>query len=126
MSVRRKTNNRITLFRDCFICGKKITTTADTPFVRQISNVNGKKQANVYFCSFDCKMKSYKHVFDGKADKRRKEKESERSSEKNKKYYMLHSEKEKKRQKKNYWKNVEESRKNLKYQREKRKLLNGE
>ena len=57
MSVRRKTSNRLTLFRKCFICGKDIVTTADTPFVRQIANVNGKKQATVYFCSESCKQK---------------------------------------------------------------------
>ena len=73
LSVRRKTNNRLTLFRKCFICGKDIVTTADTPFIRQIANVNGKKQATVYFCSESCKRKSYKHLFDGNADKRRKE-----------------------------------------------------
>ena len=44
MSVRRKTNNRLTLFRKCFICGKDIVTTADTPFIRQIANVNGKNR----------------------------------------------------------------------------------
>ena len=75
MSVRRKTNNRMTLFRDCFICGKRFSTTADTPFVRQVTNVKGKKQATVYFCSATCKAKSYKHLFDGKADERRKERE---------------------------------------------------
>lgn len=126
MSVRRKTNNRMTLFRDCFICGKHIVTTADTPFVRQITNVNGKKQATVYFCSASCKAKSYKHLFDGKADKRRKERDAIRSKGKNRKYYQKHTEEEKRRQKEKYWKNVEESRKNIKYQREKRKLLNGD
>ena len=59
--------SRKTLFRDCFICGKHFSTTADTPFVRQVTNVNGKKQATVYFCSEACKRKSYKHLFDGKA-----------------------------------------------------------
>ena len=116
----------MTLFRNCFICGKHIVTTADTPFVRQITNVNGKKQATVYFCSASCKAKSYKHIFDGKADDRRKDKEEKRSKEKNKKYYMAHAEKEKRRQKEKYWKNVEQSRLDLNYQRKKRKLLSGD
>ena len=79
--------SRKTLFRDCFICGKHFSTTADTPFVRQVTNVNGKKQATVYFCSEGCKRKSYKHIFDGKADQRRKEREEKRDvREKNRKY----------------------------------------
>lgn len=34
MSVRRKTTNRLTLFRSCATCGREIVTTADTPFMR--------------------------------------------------------------------------------------------
>lgn len=113
----------MTLYRDCFICGKNIVTTADTPFVRQIANVNGKKQATVYFCSESCKKKSYKHIFDGKSDERRKEREAKRAKEKNKRYYQKHKEQEKRRQKERYWKNLQQSRLDLKYQREKKKLL---
>lgn len=91
MSVRRKTNNRLTLFRKCFICGKDIVTTADTPFIRQIANVNGKKQATVYFCSESCKRKSYKHLFDGNADKRRREREEKRDVKEKKQTILFFS-----------------------------------
>lgn len=126
MSVRRKTNNRMTLFRNCFICGKNIVTTADTPFVRQISNVNGKKQATVYFCSEGCKKSSYKHIgwFDGKADIRREEREAKRDiKEKNRRYYLAHAEEIKAKKRKQYQENREEYLLNKKYSREKRKLL---
>lgn len=126
MSVRRKTNNRMTLFRNCFICGKNIVTTADTPFVRQISNVNGKKQATVYFCSEGCKKSSYKHIgwFDGKADIRREEREAKRDiKEKNRRYYLAHAEEIKAKKRKQYQENREEYLLNQKYSREKRKLL---
>ena len=78
MAVRRRTENRRMLIRECYMCGKIINTTASSPFMRQIANVNGKKQAIVYFCSESCKNKSYKHKFDGEAWKRKKQRESER------------------------------------------------
>lgn len=124
MSIRKKTNNRKTLFRDCFICGKHFSTTADTPFVRQITNVNGKKQATVYFCSESCKNKSYKHLFDGNAEKRRKEREYKRDiKEKNRKYYFLHSEEIKAKKRDEYYKNRESYLLDQKYNRQKRELI---
>ena len=124
MSVRRKTENRKILFRDCFICGKHFSTTADTPFVRQMYNVDGKKQKTCYFCSEGCKKKSYKHLFDGKADQRRKERDTRRDiKEKNKRYYLAHSEEIKAKQKKRYQENREEMLLNQRYNREKRKLM---
>ena len=124
MSIRRKTVNRKTLYRDCFICGKHFSTTSDTPFMRQITNVNGKKQATVYFCSESCKKKSYKHLFDGKADDRRKERESKRDvKEKNHQYYMKHAEDIKAKKRLYYAENKEEVLLNQKYNREKRKLI---
>lgn len=127
LSVRRKTNNRLTLFRKCFICGKDIVTTADTPFIRQMANVNGKKQATVYFCSESCKRKSYKHLFDGNADKRRKEREEKRDvKEKNRRYYFSHAEEIKAKKRSEYSKNREKYLLDQKYSRQKRKINEGE
>lgn len=47
MSVRRNTTNRLTLYRVCYTCGKSFRTTADNPFMRQMYNVDGKKQKTV-------------------------------------------------------------------------------
>ena len=88
MAVRRKTANRLTLFRTCHTCGKSIVTTADTPFVRQI--VIGGRQVTCYFCGEACKRASYKHTgwWDGLADARRKAREATRDTkEKNRRYY---------------------------------------
>ena len=127
LSVRRKTNNRLTLFRKCFICGKDIVTTADTPFIRQIANVNGKKQATVYFCSESCKRKSYKHLFDVKADKRRREREAKREKKKkNRRYYFSHAEEIKAKKRSEYSKNREKYLLDQKYNRQKRKINEGE
>lgn len=125
MSVRKTgTMSRKTLFRDCFICGKHFSTTADTPFVRQITNVNGKKQATVYFCSASCKKKSYKHIFDGKSDERRRERESKRDvTDKNRKYYLKNSEEIRRKQMEKYYENREEELLTQKYNRKKRKIL---
>lgn len=93
MSVRRNTTNRLTLFRTCYVCGQTMITTADTPFMRQLKNVDGKKEKTVYFCSESCKNSTYKHLFDGLAWKRREEKEQNRNiKEKNYKYYHAHKE----------------------------------
>lgn len=79
MSARRKTVNRLTLFRQCGTCGKSIVTTADTPWIRQVPR-DGKRQAITYYCSKKCFAASYKHVgwYDGKAEERRKERERNR------------------------------------------------
>ena len=78
MGCRRNTNNRLTLFRTCYVCGKTFSTTADTPFIRQIPNVDGKKQKTCYFCSEACKASTYKHLFDGKAQERKRERDRKR------------------------------------------------
>ena len=80
MSVRRQTTNRLTLLRHCETCGKAFTTTADTPFVRQMTK-GVRRQATVYFCSEICKQASYKHLFDGKAHERRLQKDRNRDKE---------------------------------------------
>lgn len=123
MSVRRKTGNRLILFRTCHTCGKSIVTTADTPFVRQIV-IDG-RQVTCYFCSEGCKRDSYKHSgwWDGLADARRKEKEAARAQEKNRRYYTAHAEKERRRARARYWMDPEAARAASKYQRVKRKSM---
>lgn len=124
MSVRRDTTNRLSLIRVCHICGRSFSTTAATPFMRQMYNVDGKRQKTCYFCSEACKLASYKHLFDGKAAERRKTREAARDiSEKNRRYYAAHAEQERKRTLGRYWKDPEASRASNAYQRKKRKLL---
>lgn len=125
MSVRRKTENRLWLFRKCQICGKEFRTQADTPWIRQLPNIDGKKQKTCYFCSETCFKKSYKRIgwYDGLAWKRREEKEAKRDiKEKNRKYYQTHKEKERARRKEYYWKHHEEELEANKYYKRKRKL----
>ena len=123
MAVRRDTTNRLTLYRTCHICGKSFVTTADTPFVRQITNVDGKRQKTCYFCSESCKKASYKHLWDGKAEVRRAEREAKRDiSEKNRRYYAAHAEQERQRAKERYWADPESARANNRYKRKKRGL----
>lgn len=123
MSMRWDADKRLLLHRQCQTCGKWIFTTASSPFMRQMTNINGKKQAIVYFCSKSCKDKSYKHKFDGLADVRRQERERNRDvKEKNRKYYEKHAEELKEKAKKRYWENHEEMVENLRYQRKKKNL----
>lgn len=127
MSIRKKTDKRLTLHRQCYTCGKWMFTTASSPLMRQMPNVNGKKQATVYFCSKTCKDKTYKHKFDGLADVRRMEREAKRDyTEKNRKYYYSHWDELREKRIKKYWENHEEMLENLRYQRKKRKLQNQE
>ena len=92
-----------------------------------MANVNGKKQATVYFCSESCKRKSYKHLFDGNADKRRKEREEKRDiKEKNRRYYLSHAEEIKAKKRDEYSKNREKYLLDQKYSRQKRKINEGE
>lgn len=124
MSVRRNTTNRMTLFRNCHTCGLVIVTSAASPFMRQMYNVDGKKQKTCYFCSERCKRASYKHLFDGKADERRKAREASRNvSEKNRRYYAAHAEQERRRAKERYWADHDGSLSGLAFQRKKRKLM---
>lgn len=91
--VRRQTTNRLTLFRTCYVCGQTMITTADTPFMRQLPNVDGKKQKTCYFCSESCKQSTYIHNFDGLAWKRKQEYEAQRDTkEKNRRFYAAHAE----------------------------------
>lgn len=94
MSVRRETTNRLTLYRTCGTCGKRIVTTADTPWVRQVPR-DGKAQATTYFCSEKCFSASYKHIgwFDGKAEERRRAKDASRDNrERCRRYNEAHRE----------------------------------
>lgn len=123
MSVRRGTTNRMTLYRECGICGRSIVTTADTPWVRQMPR-DGKKQATVYFCSEKCFAASYKHIgwYDGKTEQRRAEREANRDTkEKNRRYYATHREEEKARQKARYYGNLEASRLTVQFNHQKRR-----
>lgn len=129
MSVRKQTTNRLTLYRTCHICGKNIITTADTPWIRRIPNVNGKKEKTCYFCSEKCFASSYKHIgfYDGKADKRRKEKEMNRDKrDKNYRYYHSHEKELREKRKKRYLENREEELLSNKYYKMKRKLMKGD
>ena len=84
------------------------------------------RQITTYFCSETCKKSTYKHLFDGKADIRRAEREAERDiSAKNRLYYERHAEQERARAKARYWSDPERYRADNKYQREKRKLILG-
>lgn len=121
MSARKNTTNRLTLIRECGVCGKSFSTTADTPWLRQMV-VDG-RQINTYFCSRSCHSASYKHKFDGKAEGRRKQREAERASEKNRLYYQRHIEQERARARRRYWADPERARADQEYQRRKRKLL---
>lgn len=104
MAIRKQTTNRLRLVRTCYVCGKTFPTTADSPFMRQLYNVDGKKQKTCYFCSERCKNSTYKHRFDGRADIRREEKERRREANRdrrtyNRQYYQEHAEAERARQK---------------------------
>lgn len=125
MSVRRKTENRLTLYRTCGICGKSFVTTADTPWVRMVPR-DGKRQVITYYCSSSCFHASYKHKFDGKAPERKKERDKNRDvSEKNRRYYQAHAEELRRKAKEKYWADPEKARSDNVYQREKRKLIAG-
>lgn len=129
MSVRKQTTNRLTLYRTCHICGKHIITTADTPWIRRIPNVYGKKEKTCYFCSEKCFASSYKHIgfYDGNANKRRKEKEMNRDKrDKNYRYYHSHEKELREKRKKRYWENREEELLSNKYYKMKRKLMKGD
>ena len=126
MSIRRNTKNRLMLIRTCHTCGRTFSVTADSPFMRMIPNVDGKKQKTCYFCTEKCYAASYKHIgfFDGLAWKRRQEREARRDiREKNRRYYAAHAEQERERARARYWADPEQARADNAYQRRKRKLL---
>ena len=126
MSVRRKTDRRLTLIRPCGTCGQMVVTTAASPLMRQMER-DGKRQATTYFCSQSCKEASYKHpgFYDGKADERRQEREKNRDvREKNRRYYAAHSEELRAKKRAYYAAHPGLSAENSRYQREKTKILN--
>lgn len=126
MGIRKDTTNRRMLFRTCHICGQTLALTADTPFMRQMTNVNGKKQTTVYFCSESCKRASYKHPgwWDGKAEQRRQERQEKRDwSAKFRRYYAEHAEQCREKKRKYYAEHREECIAANRYSRQKRKLL---
>lgn len=111
MSVRRNTTNRLTLFRTCYTCGQTMITTADTPFVRQIRNVDGKGAKTCYFCSERCKQEAYIHKFDGLAWKRKEERDAARDiTAKNKRFYAAHADELRARRRAQYYAMSEEDR----------------
>lgn len=126
MSVRRNAENRIPLVRICGTCGKEFSTTASSPWIRQIPR-DGKKMATTYYCSTCCFQKSYKHIgwYDGKADQRRKEKDRNRTDNKErwKKYSEAHRKELNEKRMKRYWANREEELLNNVFYRKKRKML---
>lgn len=125
MSVRRNTTNRLFLVRTCHTCGKEFSTTASSPWMRQLP-VDGKKQKTCYFCSSACYKASYKHIgwYDGKAEQRRAEREAKRDiKEKNRRYYAAHAEQERERAKARYWANPDKYCAANVYNRKKRKLM---
>lgn len=124
MSVRKNTPNRLSLIRTCHTCGKTFRTSAASPFMRQMYNVDGKKQKTCYFCSQTCKQASYKHLFDGKYEERKRQHEANRDiSAKNKRYYAAHAEQVRAKVKARYWANPEAARADNQYQRKKRACL---
>lgn len=125
MSVRRKTDRRLTLVRECGVCGRTFTTTASSPWIRLIPR-GGKKQATTYFCSESCFAKSYKHIgwYDGKAEQRRTERERKRDHRaRSKRYYAAHADEICEKHRAKYWADVDAARLTNKFNREKRKLL---
>lgn len=125
MSVRKKnTRSRMTLFRECGTCGAFFLTSADTPWIRQVPR-DGKRQATTYYCCESCYTASYKHLFDGKAEERRAERERNRDrSEYRKRRYAENREKEKAYARARYWADPEAAKEANRYARKKRKMLN--
>lgn len=126
MSVLRKTENRLNLVRSCHTCGRTFSTSAVSPWMRQITNVDGKKQKTCYFCSESCFARSYRHIgfYDGLAQERRKLREQNRDvREKNRRYYAAHAPRLRQKARQRYWENPAQSRKDQTYSRKKRALL---
>lgn len=127
MSVRRKTvlNGRITLFRQCDICGKNIITTSDTPFVRSVPK-NG-RQLICYYCSENCKRASYKHIgwWDGKTEERKRERDAKRDrGNYYKERYAAHAEELREKRREYVRTHPEQIAADNAYYRRKRKLMN--
>lgn len=125
MSVRRKTENRMNLYRQCWICGKWFWTTADTPWVRQLCNVGGKKQKTCYFCSSSCKEASYKmpHHGKGKINSEVHGRARRHTPWENHCYYVANAEQIKERKRAQYWADPEAAREANRYNKLKRKMM---
>lgn len=125
MSVRRTTENRLTLYRQCWICGKWFWTTAASPWMRQIQNVGGKKQKTCYFCSSACKEESYKmpHHGKGRLNKEEKSRARRHTPDENRAYYLAHAEEIKARKRAKYQADPEPFLAANRYNRAKRKAL---
>ena len=109
------------LIRSCATCGRTFSTSSTTPWKRLINGVG-----TMYYCSESCKKASYKHLFDGKAEERRKAREAKRDRHAyNHKYYEAHREQEKARQRERYYADIEASRATIRFNHYKRKLLGG-
>lgn len=129
MSIRKNTENRLNLIRTCHTCGRTFSTTASSPWMRQITNVDGKKQKTCYFCSSACFKDSYKHVgfYDGKTEQRRAEREKNRDiKSKNKRYYYAHKDQERARARARYWVDPESARLSNLYNKRKSLLMKQE
>ena len=127
MGVRRDTKNRLILYRECAVCGQRIVVTADTPFVRQVEERDEQGRRHQYtrfYCTESCKTMSYKHLFDGKREDRKRIADKNRDiREKNRRYYAAHAEQERIRQRERYWSRTpEENREINRFNREKMKL----
>lgn len=95
--MRRNATSRKTLHRECGTCGKTFTTTADTPFMRNIRKDG--KYKNTYYCCQSCYKKSYKYdMWANQVEKRREkdrkyyEAHKEEKAEKNRQYYQANKE----------------------------------
>lgn len=131
MGIRKNTENRLTLFRECDICGQRIITTADTPWMRQVQvQENGKKRKlTKYYCSSSCLKASYRHIgwYDGKAEERKRERDKHRDpikrAESWKRYYAANGDKVKAHRMAYYWANHDDELASVRFYRKKRKIL---
>ena len=126
-SVRKNTMNRKTLIRECGTCGAMFLTSADTPWLRQVPR-DGKRQVNTYYCCQSCYKASYKHLFDGKAEERKREwsavyDRSEARLARRRERYRQNVEAERAKAKARYWADPEAARAANRYSKQKRKLL---
>lgn len=126
MSVRKKcVERRRTLIRCCDTCGRTFSTSAESPWIRQVPKMEeGKRQATVYYCSEGCKQASYKHLFDGKADERKRARDAQRDRREYRQFlYQRNAEQERAYQRERYWSDPGKHRADQAYQRKKRKLM---
>ena len=126
MSVRRNTNNRRYLVRQCGVCGKRFSTTADTPWLRQVKRDG--QQLSTYYCSEQCYKDSYVHIgwYDGLSAQRKKEREANRDrTEENRRYYAKHRDAERERSKQAYYAMSQADRDSLNEYRRKVRAVGG-